>query len=467
MAFDIVHRVGIDDSAVGQGFRRVEAAAKSSGQRVGEALERKTAGARKLAGALGSTVGIYTQIIGAVGVVTGAMAGVVALAQKWTAEEAKRKRLMSEQRTIVDGLRESMAGSRMGFAASSGSRSGALDQELAAIRAEANEAFEQNREAASKGRKALRSEIRRRERNFIPTDKAQARLDKLDRETDDRNTEILALRRRREESARRRSRFGAMFAARGADAELAGSRGDDETRALLQESIESDKRLFELREAMRATDDDQERGSIQHAIEMENERHANEVENIREAHRLKREAAAEDARRAREAREREEKNARFLVRQQSATLEAQRLRLEGHEREARLMEIQVRHNERLRRIGEMGGVGALERMGLVGQAIALFGAERAALDGGGDARGGSLTGFRGASAIQARQALGRSRRQVDPEGAHRERDAALQTGQFNTQREINRKMDSLRIIGDALIDMRSLLQEQARQLGLS
>ena len=479
MSFDIVHRVGIDDSAVGQGFRRVEAAAKSSGQRVGEALERKTAGARKLAGALGSTVGIMTSMVGAVTAVAGVMAGAVALSQRWANYDQRRVSLLNQQYESQRRIRRELETRSLASRASLGSVGAQRELEVRQITADADARLEMlDQEVAARRRKYQLQQSGRGVANrltgmIIGPEAAADQIPVPGGFTQDLNRRLFGERHSiisQSSVALGETRQAHLIAdeleRRGIIGEIASLRGHSEQGALIKAGIASDKRFAELNRELRLADTDEEKARLQGLVDLERERHQAEIEHIREAHRLKRDAAADDARRARETREREERNARFTVRQQTATLEAQRLRLQGHEREATLIESQVRHNERLRSIGDMHGIGMLQRIGLVGSAVALFEAERASLVGGGVA-GGSITGFRGASAIQARQALGRSRSQVDPEGAHRERDAALQTGQFNTQREINRKMDSLRIIGDALIDMRSILQDQARKLGLS
>lgn len=430
MAFDIVHRVGIDDTGVSQGFRRVEAQASSSGQRVGDALERQTAGARKLTGAVGSTVGMYTQMLGVVGTVAAAFGGAIALAERWERIERAKATALREQRESVGAIARDSRVASAAFGGAGGSGSAGLEAQITGIRAE---------------------EERRRSELW---DALGANgWTREDSETFDRlTTEFASERDRQIREANTAARFDAQFGRREAEAATMGAQGRGETSAIMRESIESDKRITSLQRRLRLSASEQEKSEIRTLMDLENVRHRAEVENIRKAWRLKAEAHAEDQRRAREAMEREHRAARFSAGQEADALGAAILRARGADEAAAALELESRQRERINRIMNNPSLTGAERLTLLDRTRQLFGLERQALaaDGGRDgapgAEGRALLGTRGAGGGTLSSVFGGGR---DPAQVEREKQTRLQTDQLSTLQAIGRAVEVLKNAGRA------------------
>lgn len=103
MTADLVARLGLDDKAFAQGLDNAESKASRAFGRVGQTIDSKTAGLRKFSGALSSTVGIATGLLGAFTAVAAIVGGIVVgiskvvKSQREAAEQAERQRMALEK----------------------------------------------------------------------------------------------------------------------------------------------------------------------------------------------------------------------------------------------------------------------------------------------------------------------------------------------------------------------------------
>lgn len=108
---DLVYTMGLDDAEFRARLAQSESAVSRRFGRIGQVIEARTAGVRKFTGAIGSTLGVVTQVTGAFAIMGTVVAGVVAVYQlmnrenKTAIERAERLReTMLEVGAAVRGL---------------------------------------------------------------------------------------------------------------------------------------------------------------------------------------------------------------------------------------------------------------------------------------------------------------------------------------------------------------------------
>lgn len=91
MALDLVHTVGLDDTAYQASLRKMGGSANRTFGRIGSTVSKQTEGIRSAAGAVTGLAGVFTGMLGVVTLVGGAVGGVVALLNRGS-ERAQRMR---------------------------------------------------------------------------------------------------------------------------------------------------------------------------------------------------------------------------------------------------------------------------------------------------------------------------------------------------------------------------------------
>lgn len=350
-AADLIFTLGLDDAEFKRAIRTTESDVSRVAGRVGSAVEAQTAGARKLAGAISSTVGAVTGVLGAFTVIGGlllaagaAMGQLVDDSERLAASAEAEAKARREIADVVSGARLQGA-LALGGATEFDARRSAVDREanaqIDALERATQEALDAARAAGASTNQteSIRDDLRRGRGEI----EAARRARQTAIENDEIRAGIDLLRKRR--------------------AEEAGLGGD---KAGSERILEEQRRQERLREVDVLTAQGR-REEAQELLEIAERTHARRLAMIdeEEAKRAQadRDAAAAEERRTDLAQEAADLRAREL--------EAKLLAARGDEEGARRLQREIDLERELVRIRDMEGITEEQRGRLAGLAVEL------------------------------------------------------------------------------------------------